>query len=60
MFCECNSYKCAASLPLSNSEFLAAHNRHHGIVAVLIPGHEDPTDVIVERNDDFLVVRERR
>jgi hypothetical protein len=51
--CECGLPDCAQMIRATLGEYRAA--RLAGAYAV-IPGHEDPTDRVVERSEDYVIV----
>jgi hypothetical protein len=56
MFCECNDVDCLRFLPIDEEEFLAVRARHPEATLVLV-GHEDYVDEVLERHATYLVVK---
>jgi hypothetical protein len=55
-FCECNDQDCLAFLPITEEVYLGIRARQPR-AAVVLPGHEDYVDEVLERHDGYLVVQ---
>lgn len=56
LFCECNDVDCLMLLPIDEQIFLDTRVRQPGAAIVLV-GHEDDTDNVLERHEGYLVVQ---
>lgn len=56
LFCECDDVDCLAFLPIEKNVFLDTRVRHPRASIVLL-GHENAKDTVLERHDFYLVVR---
>lgn len=56
LFCECDDVDCLAFLPIEEQVFLDLRVRYPGSSVVLL-GHEDAKDTVLESHDFYLVVR---
>jgi hypothetical protein len=58
LFCECNDVDCLVFLPIEEEVYLQTRARHPN-AALVLAGHEDDTDTILERHDFYFVVQAR-
>jgi hypothetical protein len=56
LFCECNDYGCFRGLPIDDATYTEAQKKHPGAAIVLV-GHEDKVDDILEEHDNYLIVK---
>jgi hypothetical protein len=57
LVCECSDLACADALEISAAEY--GRIRADGSRFVVFPGHERPSERVVERNGRFVVVASR-
>jgi len=56
IFCECNDSDCLECLPMGESLYYETRARYPK-AAMVLPGHEDEVDTVLERHDGYLVVQ---
>lgn len=55
LFCECNDVDCLFFLPIEEEVYLDTRARHPK-AAMVLPGHEDEGDIVLEQHDTYKVV----
>ena len=55
MICECRDTDCTATIPITQAEYEAL--RADSTTFAVVPGHERPTEAVVQRGENFNVVR---
>jgi len=56
IFCECNDHDCLENLPIGENLYHATRARYPK-AAMVLPGHEDDVDTVLERHEGYLIVQ---